>query len=362
MYKVSLLVLVIAVLTSCQKNIIDDNPRVNFGEICDLKLDILSPEGFVINAISEINFNGNVREFQFVTEQIGFALCRKNVGGYVEVFKTTDGGQTWKNLNVGINQHPYSMVFKDENFGIITVLDVTGCPPPNCLHKCVILKTEDGGLNWKEIEFKELKGLLYNPKYDNVGNLYANLYLDTISLMMKSIDNGAHWDTLFAPNELGFSLKSSFEIFQNKIFVLGKVGKIHVIETNGKFIKTIETNNSTIWDLKIMDEDNIIVVSDKVLKSTNGGETWETIYGNSARLIDFDSDGKGLMILEKSFCPNDVYQVNDLIASTKNNGLNWLEAEKTTTNLRINFSNSQKMGEGIWFLMIENKLLELKEN
>ncbi len=143
---------------------------------------------------------------------------------------------------------------------------------------------------------------------------------------------------------------------------LGIGGRILVIDKNGQFIKTIETNNYTIWDLKIIDEDNIIVVSDKVIKSTNGGETWETIYGNSARLIDFDSDGKGLMILEKSFCPNDVYQVNDLIASTKNNGLNWLEAEKTTTNLRINFSNSQKMGEGIWFLMIENKLLELKEN
>ena len=106
----------------------------------------------------------------------------------------------------------------------------------------------------------------------------------------------------------------------------------------------------------------IVVLSGKVIKSTDGGGTWETIYEKSARMIGFDSLDKGLMLLEKNSCPTDVYQVNDLIASTNNGGLSWIEAEETTTNLRINFSNSQKMDDGVWYMMIGNRLIQVKEN
>lgn len=91
-------------------------------------------------------------------------------------------------------------------------------------------------------------------------------------------------------------------------------------------------------------------------------QTRETIYGENARMIGFDSIDKGVMLLQKSICPTDVYQVNDLIASTSNSGLNWVEAPETTTNLRIRFSNSQKMGVGVWYMMIGNTLLEIKED
>jgi photosystem II stability/assembly factor-like uncharacterized protein len=359
MKKSILLILGIIVFISCKNN--DDDKSI---EVCAFKTEIMSPTGFEVNSIGEIDFNGSVQSFQFLDEKTGFAMLSKNVGGYVEVFKTIDGGKTWSNLNIGIKQYPRGMVFKDKNFGIITVHDVTGCPPPNCQNKCVLLKTENGGINWEEIEFEDLKGILYHPQYDHEGNLYANLYLNEQSTMMKSVDNGVNWDTLFSSAALSFKLVTySFEIFEDKIFVSTKDGKISVISTSGQLLKTIDVGNSSIWDVEIIDENNLIVVlSDKVIKSTNGGDTWETIYEESARMIGFDSVDKGLMLLEKSSCPTDVYQVNDLIASTKNGGLSWLDAEETTTNLRINFSNSQKMGNGIWYMMIGNKLIEISEN
>jgi photosystem II stability/assembly factor-like uncharacterized protein len=364
MKKSILLILGIIVFISCNKNDDDDNSINQLGEVCDIKTEIKSPNGFEVNSIGEIDFNGSVQSFQFLDDEIGYAMMSKNVGGYVEIFKTTDGGQSWSNLEIGINQYPRSMLFKDENFGIITVHDVTGCPPPNCQNKCVILKTENGGMDWEEVEFQDLKGILYHPKFDSNGNLYANLKLNDQSALMKSDDNGVNWDTLFNSAELDFNLVTySFEIYENKIFISAKDGKILVVDTNGQLIKTIEIDNAPIWDVEIIDENNLIVVqSGKVIKSTNGGDTWETIYNESARMIGFDSVDKGLMLLEKSSCPTDVYQVNDLIASTNNGGFNWIEAEETTTNLRINFSNSQKMGDEIWYMMIGNKLIEIKEN
>lgn len=360
MNKIFLILLVIIMVVSCDK---DETLIEQFGEVCEHKTDIMSPIGFDIISISEIDFNGSVQSFQFVNEQTGYAMLNNNIGGYVEVFKTIDGGETWTDMNIGIDQHPIGMIFKDENFGIITVQDVTGCPPPNCQNKCVILKTVNGGSNWEEIEIEELKGFLYHPKFDSEGNLYANLNLDNESTLMKSADNGETWDTLFSSSELGFSLVTySYEIFEDEIYISGRDGKILVIDTNGNLLKIIEISSSTIWDVEIIDKNNIIVaMSSEVIKSINGGDTWETIYSESARMIGFDSVDKGLMLLEKSGCPTDVYQVNDLIASTNNGGLNWTEADETTTNLRINFSNSQTMSNGNWYMMIGNKLLEIKE-
>jgi len=362
MKKSILLILGIILFISCKKN--NGDSLVNqLGDVCDYKTEIMSPNGFEVNVIGEIDFNGGVQSFQFLDDKIGFAMLSKNSGGYVEVFKTKNGGQTWSNLEIGINQHPINMLFKDENYGIITVHDVSGCPPPNCQNKCVILKTENGGVNWVEVEYENLKGVFYHPKYDNEGNLYANLNLNNQSTLMKSVDNGNNWDTLFSSTELGFNLVTySFEIFKDKIFISAKDGKIFVINTNGQFIKTIEIESSLIWDMEIIDENNLIVVlSGKVIKSTNGGDSWETIYEKSARMIGFDSVDKGLMLLQKSSCPTDVYQVNDLIASTIDGGLNWIEAEETTTNMHISFNNSQKMGNENWYITIGNKLIEIVE-
>ncbi len=360
MNKIFLTGFVLIILVSCNK---DETLIEEFGEVCEYKTDILSPIGYEINNLGEIDFNGSVRSFQFVNEQTGFAMLGNNVGGYVEMFKTTNGGDTWTDLNIGIDQHPIGMVFKDENIGIITVHDVTGCPPPNCQNKCVILKTLDGGISWEEKEIEELKGILHHPQFDSEGNLYALLTLDNEPTLMKSIDNGETWDSFFSSSEIGFELVTfSYKIFEDNFYISGKDGKIIVVGSKADLLKTIEIGSSTIWDLEIIDENNIIVVvSGKVIKSIDGGENWTTINNESARMIGFDSPEKGLMLLQKSFCPTDVYQVNDLIGSTTDGGINWIEAHETTTNLRADFQNSQKMAIGNWYIMIGNKLLDIKE-
>ncbi len=362
----TLLLLGILFLFSCKNDEeeITSNPANPFNqEVCTYKTEIKSPDGFDLNPIGNIDFNGGVRAFQFVDQQIAFAMLTNNVGGYVEVFKTTDGGATWTNLNIGIKQSPKNMIFRDQDFGIISVHDVSGCPPPNRQNKCVLLKTENGGLDWETIAYEGLKGVLYHPKFDEEGNIYANLSFDGEYTLMKSKDNGMTWDTLFSSPMINFSLLSfSFDLLGDQLFVSGEDGKILVVDTNGNLIKTIETGGTSIWDLELIDAENIIAVfSQKVMKSSNGGDTWETIYDETARMIGFDAPDKGLMFLQKSSCPTDTYQVNDLIAATNNGGIDWTEAEETTSNLKLEFSNSQKMMDGSWYFMLGNELFEISE-
>ncbi|MEO1263427.1 MAG: hypothetical protein AAFZ15_31745 [Bacteroidota bacterium] len=361
-----LLLIALVMLVSCQKDEREEVtivPPINF-EDCDYKTDVSAPEGFTVNSIAKIDFDGTIRSFQFVNDQVGYALGSRNFGGFVAVFKTTDGGNTWTDLDVDIDQYPRNMVFKDENFGIISVHDVTGCPPPNCLNKCVILKTENGGQDWEEVELEGLNGILYHPQYDKEGNLYANLNLNDEYVIMKSTDDGASWSIFYNYQEFRFSSTTySFKIFEDKLYVSGRDNKIYVINTNQELVKTIDIIGSPVWDVEIIDENNMVAtVSGVAMQSTDGGTSWTTTYNQSARIIGFDSVDKGLMLLTKDYCPSDVFMANDVIAATNDGGTSWNEAPETTTNLGINFANSQKMGAGVWYFIADNTLIEVVEN
>jgi photosystem II stability/assembly factor-like uncharacterized protein len=342
-----ILLLSIMVFFSCKKE--DDATN----DVCQYKTELNSPPGHGIKEIGKIDFNGSVKSFQFLDPLVGYALMTKNVGGYLEVFKTIDGGKSWKNLELGMSRYPGNMIFKDKNLGIVTLNNG-------------VLRTQDGGSSWEEIN--TLKGTLYHPTFDKKGNLYGNLYeynsINSRITLMKSVDNGKSWETFFNSPELGITLVTfSYKLYEDKLFVSGREGKILKIDTEGRLLKIIDLKNPNIWDFEVIDENNLIaVVSGIVIKSRNGGDTWETIHEGGGRILGFDSIDKGLMFLIKSVCETDVYQVNETIASTKDGGKNWQESKETTTNLSLGFSNSQKMGAGVWYFMLGNKLYEIKEN
>lgn len=344
---------------SCSKSNEEANEKE---EACNYKSVIMTPNGYDVNVIGEIDFSGSVVSFQFVNESVGFCILSNFVGGKVELFKTINGGADWTNMNIGINQHPRGMIFKDENIGIITVLDTTGCPPPNCLNKCVILRTQDGGITWDEIEIEQFKGSLNHPQYDSEGSLYANLRLDNESTLIRSLDDGISWDTLYSSPQLGYSqITYSFEIFEDWIFVSGKNKNIFVVDIDGSLIKEIELEKNTILDVEVIDKNNLIVVlSGEIIRSSDGGETWDTIYDQSARMIGFDSANEGLVLLQKDRCETDTYLVNDMIASTIDGGDTWIEPNQATSNLMSDFAYSQKIEEGLNYIFVRNQILEIK--
>ena len=369
MMKIKLCWFGIVVLFSCQDNSeqqIEEAARqfASLKEVCEVKSAVELPEGYAIDTIGDVDLYGSVDAFQMVNETVGYAVGGNMFGGYVDVFKTTDGGRSWSDLNINIPKSPISMAFRDEQYGLISVHDVTGCPPPNCQNRCVILKTTDGGKSWKKIEYQSLKGVLYHLTFDEDGKLYALLGLEEQTTLMVSDNSGESWDVLYASPDLDLSLVTfGLALFRDNIYLVGQDATVVLIDRQGNFIKTIETPEVAIWDLKVVDENTFIIAhSGPLVKSSDGGDSWKVIYDNSARIIGFDTEEVGLAIVRKSVCPTDVYQVNDLFVASANGGDDWVEADKVSTNLRASYKNSQRMQDGHYLVMIGNRLFKITKD
>lgn len=349
MKKTILFLIGIIPIFSCQK----DN-EYQSSENCKYKTEISAPEGIEINLISTIQFNGGLNTIQFIDENGGFILGHNNVGGYAEIFKTNNGGITWTDLKLKNRKIPRNMFFLTKEVGFISHFGSNGN----------LLKTTDGGLNWTEISYQDLNGIMYHIQKDNDNNLYAILSgLETQTVLIKSIDEAESWQIINDSSELNFSLVTfSFKIFEDEIYISGNNGKIIVTDLNGNQIRIIQTDISNIWDLEIIDRNNIVVVSSaKTIKSSDSGLNWMTIYDRSARMIDFTNSEKGLMLLNKSYCPTtDVYQANDVIAYTKDGGITWTESQEFT-NLTSNYTDYHKRANGSYIIVLRNELFQINE-
>ncbi len=359
MRKFILFSLFATLFSACKK---EDN-----GKDCYQNSEVSSPAPYVLESRGSISFNGSIKAFQFVDENIGYAMCTMNVGGYVALFKTEDGGRSWKDLNLNIQQFPVGFTFKNEQSGIITVHDVTGCPPPGCLEKCVFYKTVDGGITWAKVELEQYKGMLYHPQFDKDGNLFAYLYrIDSQAAIVKSSDNGSTWNTFFTSPELGFSLATfSFEISGDKIYTLTRQDEVLVLSKDGTLLKTIPLGGTSgIWDFEIIDENNLVAVKGtEAIKTSDGGLSWVKIYDRASRIIGFDTPSEGLMFLNKNYCGSEgAYTQNDYLAYTSNGGRDWAQPANTTHHLVSGFIGSQKMGENFWYVIMGNKLISLKSH
>ncbi len=320
------------------------------------------PSGYFYGQQCIPDFNYRVHAFQFVTDDIGYALCGNNVGGRAEVIKTTDGGKTWIDFDLPWNQSPKSLFFKNELEGFVTVHDVTGCPPPNCLHKCVLYRTLDGGTTWRKFDYADLKGILHQIQLDASGTAYAMLTFEQNYTLMKSEDNGEKWDTLFASPDLLFkSIHFSFTLYEDAIYAGGRDGKILKISKEGELLNSIQTPEDFINDLKIIDEDNMFISgSGTLIKTTDGGLTWDEINDSSTRIIEFYDANTGIVLLSNRIGGGDVYLSYDILAATIDGGDTW-ETGPEYQNILIQFTNTRNRSNDRTQCFIDDKLFTLQK-
>lgn len=75
-----------------------------------------------------------IRSIQFVNDKTGFACA--DIG---RIYKTTDGGETWRRLESNTQEALFDLDFINENQGMV------------CGFNGTILKTEDGGESWMQM-------------------------------------------------------------------------------------------------------------------------------------------------------------------------------------------------------------------
>ncbi len=332
--------------------------------LCQFYYTLTVPDQFELNKIGEARFPGSIVEFQFVTDAIGYILGSTTAGGFVMILKTEDGGRTWNDLGIEINyrQHPWNVFFKNENLGFITVHDVTGCPD-DCEYRAVLLKTDNGGLTWEEIVYPELRGSFYHLVFDEHGNVYAMLssLLDIPDALMKSSDKGATWNELYSSDDMEFkSIHFSFKLFDDKLYISGRDGKLIKIDTYGNLIDVIHTNQPYISDLRIIDE-NVLFIKGRegLLRSIDGGKSWTYIFKGRHQIIDFISANEGLVVLNEGVCPSWSYISSDVIAYTNDGGETWSKGDYIT-NLISRFSGHKKSGND-YYLMFGKTLVIIRK-
>jgi photosystem II stability/assembly factor-like uncharacterized protein len=183
------------------------------------------------------------------------------------IYKTTDGGLTWK------LKYNYQFIIH----GLKFVNTLVGWAVTNT----GILKTIDGGETWN-IQVANPGGQLYGLEFldEQIG------WVVGLHKILKTTNSGSTWTEQFNDNSIVFTNVKFIDAQYG--FVVGYDGRI-MKSTNGGLIwnQLNSATTSLLFGLEMIDVNLIWVTGDNgtVKKSTDGGITWNLVsIGNSERL------------------------------------------------------------------------------
>ncbi|MCX6146383.1 MAG: YCF48-related protein [Candidatus Kapabacteria bacterium] len=248
----------------------------------------------------------------YVNSQIAYAMGDKksklkaDSASFIKplFYKTTNGGKSWVNMtiNLGIsNCYFRDIKFFDANIGWIVGQN-------DSLKSRIILKTTDGGLTWAR-QFDEKKS--FGTGYVHQISLIDTLHLfatgvnnKNVKVIMKTTDGGNTWTNNY----------------ENPFLIDSYQGLYFTDSLNGIVTGYVEQNS-------LIDKYNII------LKTSDGGATWDSVYSINNRLTNRRDHISGYYVdlyylVEASFVnKNKGYIVGSHgnVLTTSNGGKDWVE-------------------------------------
>ncbi|MFS4416164.1 WD40/YVTN/BNR-like repeat-containing protein [Maribacter sp. 2307ULW6-5] len=222
------------------------------------------------------------------------------------VYKSTDAGKTWTHLGLEKTQHISRIIIHPTNPEIVYVAAqgaLFGGNPERGIYKSV-----DGGKTWKNTLFvNQLTGaseLSMDANYPEI--MYAAMWEHQRkpnmvvsggegSGLYKSTDAGETWKKIHKglPEEKGKMAIAVSAANSNKVYALvesdsnADKGGLFVSNDAGESWSMISGDNRLVqrawYYIEVFadpnDEDTVYVLSAPALRSTDGGKTWETLYG-----------------------------------------------------------------------------------
>ncbi len=229
------------------------------------------------------------------------------------VYKSTDAAKTWKKIGLELTQHISRIVIDPKNPNIVLIAAQGALYAPS--QQRGIFKSTDGGATWKNVLFvndktgaAELSMDMTNPRI-----LYAAMWEHGRlpwkvisggpgSGLYKSTDGGDTWERMKEglPEEMG---KMSIAVSRSnpeKVYALiesdsdKEAGGLFVSNDAGKKWSRITNDHRLVqraWyyiELFIdpKNENTIYVMSAPALRSTDAGKTWENLSGTHGDFHD----------------------------------------------------------------------------
>jgi photosystem II stability/assembly factor-like uncharacterized protein len=241
--------------------------------------------------------NTTLRAVQFKTSLIGWA-----VGNLGVILKSIDGGATWTTSNVGIS-NAYNFVdiaFLDQNNGF--AIDSKG----------FVFKTTNGGANWNIVLNGNLSSTITILGAASLQNINNIIVVGNKGNIQKTTDSGVSWVSISSGVSNNNTSSSIFFTDVNNGWVVSRGS------TNEKVLKT--TNGGNTWSAKLSNAnlqlnkvffinsttgwvvgDNGVSAEGKVFKTTDAGETWteQTLLGSTVvtlRDVHFVNTTTGLAV------------------------------------------------------------------
>ena len=277
------------------------------------------------------------------------------------VYKSTDAGKTWKKMGLDLTQQIARIVIHPKDPNIVLVAAQGALYGPS--KERGIYKSTDGGLTWKNVLFVNNKTGCTDLSMDmnNPSILYASMWehgrlpWQVISGgpgsgLYKSTDAGDHWEKMQTglPKEMGKMSIAVCRSNSEKVYALiesdftNEVQGLYVSDNAGKSWTQVSNDHRLTqrawYYIKIfpdpLNENTLYVMSAQSLRSTDGGKTWEDIsatHGDYHHLWINPSNSNNMIIADDGGA-----------AITFNKGKSWSSQnnQPTAQMYRINVDNS----------------------
>lgn len=231
-----------------------------------------------------VNSSFAIKGLHFIDSKLGYATS------YGGVYKTVDGGATWQNVYTPRGGYSFIYVkFYDQNFGF-AVQDLDS-----------LRRTTDGGKTWKAC-LPSNGSNIFTIAFGNAANVFA---AGEEGLVYRSSDSGKTWQ--YKPDHTGDRYGIYSIYFQNSStgFLVGLRGQI---------LKTTDTCNSykdyspTYTDIKPISfptpTTGYAAAWTNIFKTTDAGKTWTkqsftlTNPYNRIEFLHFFSNDTGLVAVD----------------------------------------------------------------
>lgn len=244
------------------------------------------------------------------------------------VYKSTDAGKTWKHIGLELTQHIARIVIDPKDPNTVFVAAQGALYSQSAQRG--IYKSTDGGTTWKNVLFvddktgcAELSMDMNNPRI-----LYAAMWEHGRlpwkvisggpgSGLYKSTDAGEHWDKMEdgLPKEMGKMAVAVCRSNAEKLYALiesdseKEAGGLFVSNNAGKNWSLVSKDHRLIqrawYYIELftdpLNDNTLYVMSAPALRSTDGGKTWEDIsntHGDYHNLWINPKDSKNMIIAD----------------------------------------------------------------